>query len=81
MLVVKVEIWPSGDEERSYEIDRLYAGNVSDLQPTSDYVWRLESGGEGELKKHRRTDGAWVLIEKILRKRRLQEANLGRSTP
>lgn len=81
MLVVKVEIWPGGDSERAYEIDRLYAGNVSRLAPTSNYVWELKSGGEGELKGHRRTDGAWVLIEKILRKRRLQEKNLGRSTP
>lgn len=38
MLVVKVEIWPSGNEEGKREIAQMVINNVSSLADESDYV-------------------------------------------
>lgn len=37
MLVVKVEVWPGGDDRRAFEISRIGIANVSQLQRFSDY--------------------------------------------
>jgi hypothetical protein len=77
MLVVKVEIWPSGSKEGAYEVGRLSAGNISDCADVSSYEIRLSDRqglAEGmptvefQLDDHRRSDGFWPLIHKVLTK-------------
>ena len=37
MLVVKVEVWPAGDEAGAFEIGRMEVVNESSLSAVSDY--------------------------------------------
>lgn len=75
MLVVKVEVWPGGDESRAREIERLYAGNISSLADVSDYIYRFGDrdwmdGNSAHVFGHRRSDGAWELVRRILESER-----------
>lgn len=38
MLVVKVEVWPGGDDSRAFEISRIGIANQTWLKPSSDYL-------------------------------------------
>ncbi len=67
MMIVKVEIWPGGRQEFAHEIHRLHIENVSDLAPVSSYDWWTSQGTKGHIKRHRRSDGAWKLIDRIIR--------------
>lgn len=75
MLIVKVEMWPFGSEENAYEIGRLSAANISECNGVSSYEVRLSETVEQDERKpilefqvhdHRRSDGAWPLIQKAL---------------
>lgn len=74
MMVVKVEVWPGGDESRAKEIDRLYIWNVSRLAEVSDYRYTDEDprGRQGDIpwagwvRGHRRIEGAFALLHKAL---------------
>ena len=66
MLVVKVEVWPGGDESRAREIGRMDVGNVSDLAEESDYVYRVDGGEWADGVHHQRSKGAWVLVRRVL---------------
>lgn len=46
MLVVRVEVWPSGDEQRSFEIGRIGLANTTGLKPHSDYTGVVARQGE-----------------------------------
>lgn len=87
MLVVKVEVWPGGNEDGSYEISRLGIANVSNLREFSDYevtaLLGRETGKEevvrSRVASHERATG-WVtlvrraLLNLILRKDLAQDA-------
>lgn len=73
MLVVRVEIHPGGDSSHAREIDTLYVWNISALADESDYLYRWSSRpspedtvADGLIIGHRRSDGAWELVRKIL---------------
>lgn len=86
MLVVKVELWPGGDEERVRELSRLYIANVTrELHDLSDYRYRLDERENrllsiperqvvGDIWKHYRNQSAWALIRKIIDDVERQEA-------
>ena len=67
MLVVTVEIFPGGDSRRRQHIHTMSIVNESMLAENSRYdVW-LDGRQVGEV-RHRRSDGALVLIGKAVRK-------------
>lgn len=77
MLVVKVEIWPYGSEERRYEVGRLRAGNITDSGEVCSYEIALSDRGglvggsqtvEFQVDGHHRSDGFWPLIHEALTK-------------
>lgn len=45
MIVVKIEMWPGGNEHKAHEIGRALIANVSDLAETSNYVARVTTAG------------------------------------
>lgn len=65
MLVVRVEVWPGGDEKRRREIDRIEIGNVSNLAPVSDYEVRRDRA-TAMVRGHERSAGAWLLIRRAM---------------
>lgn len=73
MMVVKIEVWPGGRESAAREIERLYVWNISNLAEVSDYLFRYDldprdTPGEhdGMVIEHRRSDGAWELVRRVL---------------
>lgn len=77
MMVVKIEVWPGGDESRAREIERLFVANISALADTSDYVYEFVQPGQprtaatldqpdGLVTDHVRSDGAWELTRRVL---------------
>ena len=69
MLRITVEMWPSGDSSRRQEIATCDIVNTTGLAALSDYlaVWRTPGmlGKEVKVKRHRRTDGALVLLGRV----------------
>lgn len=76
MLVVTVEVWPWGREERKYKIGEITAGNISDGR-FSTYEVRVHCDGyepeglpaideEFLLRDHDRSAGALALIRDAL---------------
>lgn len=41
MIVVKVEMWPKGDERRMYELGRTYIYNAGGTETRGDYEVRV----------------------------------------
>lgn len=70
MLVVKVEIWPMGDEGRAREIDRFYVWNtgLADDGESHCYEVGVTRGEPATSKpiKHKRELGALRLIARVL---------------
>lgn len=66
MLVIKVEIWPSGNERAARELGKVGLANASRLAELSDYLLvRFDDTGSteaGKLEQHRRGDGFWPLL-------------------
>lgn len=76
MLVIKLEIWPSGDKDRAREVGRAFAGNISALDELSDYIVFAQEGYNAVTKKparnntfqvnsHLRRQSVWALVAKI----------------
>lgn len=65
MLVVTVEVWPGGRPLERRVIGVLNLANVSELADLSDYEGYLD-GKRVEVKEHKRSDGAWALIRRVL---------------
>ena len=76
MLVVNIEVWPWGREERKYKIGEITAGNISDGR-ISTYKIRVQQDGyepvgvpaideEFLLRDHDRSAGALALIRDAL---------------
>ena len=79
MLVIRLELWPGGDEKRKREIGHAEVWNVSDLADVSDYWFEVRAvAGDnvgarqlyGKVKRHTRSLGAWELVRRV-RGRRL----------
>lgn len=76
MLVVTVEVWPWGREERKYKIGEITAGNISDGRISTYKVRVQQDGYEPEgvpeideeflLRDHDRGAGALALIRDAL---------------
>ncbi len=70
MLRVRIELWPNGDGRRARTLHTLDIWNESDLAPVSDYGFHAWSDNAGEksgrITGHRRADGAWRLVRKII---------------
>lgn len=68
MLVVKIELWPFGNEAASRQIGEMKIWNdASGDSETGNYVAQLD-GKEVKIKNHLRSAGAWVLLGKALNK-------------
>lgn len=69
MLVIKVELWPSGNERAARELGRVGLANVSRLAERSDYLLvRVDDTGSteaGKLRAHQRSDGFWPLLAQL----------------
>lgn len=77
MLVVKVEIWPGGNEAAAREIGRMEMANISDLAAVSDYSVQIVQAATPRLgvpafneqvtvEGHARRDGPWRLVKRAL---------------
>jgi len=76
MLVVTVEVWPWGREERKYKIGGITAGNISDGRISTYKVRVQQDGYEAEgvpaideeflLRDHDRGAGSLALIRDAL---------------
>lgn len=76
MLVVNVEVWPRGREERKYKIGEITAGNIAGGRISSYKVRVQQAGYEPEgvpaideeflLRDHDRGTGAMALIRDAL---------------
>jgi hypothetical protein len=75
MLVIKVELWPGGDERFKTVLARAGIGNVSNLAEVSDYEVAASEGanpltgtpawkGRGLLHQHDRRQSVWALVAK-----------------
>lgn len=75
MLVIKVELWPGGEEQYKTVVARALIGNISDLADTSDYAVSVSEGqnpiagtpawkGRGRIDGHDRRQSVWALVEK-----------------
>lgn len=73
MIVVKVELWPKGDESKARQIGELKIVNVGGDDDRGDYsVNVLELGGlrvqlDGEVRGHERVAPVWMLVGRALR--------------
>lgn len=75
MIVVRVEVWPDGKREGSYEIGRMVVGDITKESPPSEAgtgdVYAAHFRGQGKLHRvprllHRREQGFWRLIMSVL---------------
>lgn len=69
-LRVIVQVVPFGDEDKTYEIDRLDISNFGNSKNTPgvfDYMFKFKDQEYNKrVIEHTRKDGAWVLIKKVL---------------
>lgn len=67
--MIKVEIWPRGDERGARQLGMVGLANVSKLAEVSDYlVVRVDDAGcteAGKVPSHRRSDGFWPLLAQV----------------
>ena len=70
MIVVKVELWPGGDETTAKEITRMGIANVGTKQGIARYlvVSKDDKGGESHrfVEDHQREAGVEALIAKAV---------------
>lgn len=73
MLVMKVEVWPGGDESSAFEIARMGIANVSESDGVSDYEITalldrdtVEEVVKTEALKHERSTGWMPLVRRTL---------------
>lgn len=79
MLVVKVELWPGGDEDASRELGRMKIANVGGTRERGDYAVLMEPPPKGtpegvkwcravtDVRGHERLEApVWSLVAKAL---------------
>lgn len=77
MMVVRIEIWPDGDESDCFEIGRMEVSNISGLAEVSDYHAHIVQRATFSLnvnalektvlvQGHPRRNGAWALVRRVL---------------
>ena len=68
MLVIKVEIWPHGDEKRKEIIEEMKIINVSDHPMRPLYGnYKIESDGtKAKVLHHDRRENVWHLVRKSI---------------
>jgi hypothetical protein len=75
MIVVKVELWPGGDESRSESLGEAKIWNESNLADISDYGYLLKTEETpyqdglltcGDIKQHNRFQSVWSLVGKTI---------------
>lgn len=70
MLVVKIEIWPGGNENHVKELGRICISNLSELADRSDYQISLIEWGQhtadAVLFNHKHSDGWFKLLKRSL---------------
>ena len=78
MLRIRVELVPAGDESRKRELACAILGNVTNLDPVSDYQIRAREGdnpvagtkewdSRGMIAGHDRRSTVWALVERAAR--------------
>ena len=68
MLVIKIELWPFGNEAASRSLGEMRLWNDgTGTAESGNYVAQLD-GKEVKIKNHLRSAGAWVLLGKALNK-------------
>lgn len=73
MLVVKVEVWPGGDDDGAFEISRIGLANMTNLAEFSNYELTAllnrdskERSYRGEVNQHDRSLGWVPLVRRAL---------------
>lgn len=71
MIVVKVEIWPFGEESEAKEIGRMkIANDGTGSLGLGNYFFTInpqtDNEVRGEVRNHQRQRGVWVLLQKCL---------------
>ncbi|WP_334181707.1 hypothetical protein [Novosphingobium sp.] len=77
MLIVKVEVWPGGEENEAFEIGRMEIANITASGHVCDYSARITQEEEILLmvpaldkaisvKAHSRRAGPWKLVKRVL---------------
>jgi hypothetical protein len=70
MLVVKLEVWPHGEEAAAREIGRATIRNVGGNQRVADYEWAVAIEGaetrRGAEPEYERSGGPWRLLHHVL---------------
>lgn len=70
MLVVKLEVWPGGDESRAEEIARATLTNITGPGAVADYQMSIKGPKpqyfEGIVRGHCRRRGPWRLLQLAL---------------
>jgi hypothetical protein len=67
VLVVTVEVWPGGDEERRQQVGRLDIANLTGAADTAMYEAILRpEGTRAVVRGHRRQDGWRQLLARAL---------------
>jgi hypothetical protein len=75
MIVVKIELWPGGNQYAAKEIARAEIWNESNLAPISKYGYELtDDHGRTQIGMvtHQRKHGIWRLLATVM-----QEAFIG----
>lgn len=69
MLVVKLELWPGGDEAKKRVIGSATIANVGGDDRHGTYQATVVTDGisfETRVEDHPREDGAWALVARVL---------------
>ncbi len=75
MIVIKVELWPFGYEEKKRELGRMHIANVGGSATRGDYKVKVMRKGtertvqrEGEVTNYpRQSYSVWRLVQRALR--------------
>jgi hypothetical protein len=65
MLVVKIELWPHGQEDKAKEIGRMRIANIKGDRDIADYQVVMD-GQQGQVLGHARSLPVWCLVNRAL---------------
>lgn len=67
MLVVTVELWPSGEALEAKVLSRMFIANVGGTVEFGDYKVDVSGFSSAAVKKHARKLNVWSLVDKAIR--------------